>query len=776
MLSKVSGTRIKGGYFEQECQFKMFNDEKDRIAIVYGKNGSGKSSISKGILEYSCEIANEYDNVDIIDYDDNTLQIPNELKKSIFVYNEGFIDNNIRLEENGLNTIIMLGEQVELDRQIKELNQTFVTKEKDFKKKENQVAELEDVKKVQSPLFIEQKMIKALKREGGWAAIDASIKDNKKNTAVKATTIETVYQSRTKKAKDEIYNELQQVMDLYTKAASGKRVNELLKKVPFSQSIMDTAVGLLGKKIKEPIVTEREEIIMKMLRDGKQNFVESSLRTFSDIETEICPYCLQSVGEDYKRALVASIEQVLNKDVDDHKKELRSIELKTLDMQLDAFQVIDNGLVNKLLTEQSRYNKIVTSMNDSIMEKINNVFVPVTNEQDFEGVTNNINRIIDEITDRQKTYNSNIDKVNEIQKRAIILNMQMAWYDIAGDYQDYLKQKNLLDGERIKCNTFKTELMDIKTEIRKKEAEKANISIALVKMNDYLDYIFFEKGRLSLEIIENKYVIRSRGKSIKLKNLSLGERNAIALCYFFSKIQENKAVEDSFSNQLFVVLDDPISSFDIENKVGIFSFLRYMVSEVIGGNIKSKVLIFTHEIEAMYHFIKLCSDIGIGFKKYNLQKKQLDNFTSKSHHEYSNMINMIYRYASNEEGYQELQHTIGNTMRRALEAFGTFSYKKPIDKLSCDKAVLESIDNEKQRKYFENLMYRLVLNSESHLEENTRSYPEYDFYGLIDEEEKIRTAKDIMCFIYLLNPLHLSAHLNNGKHLKKVGEWCKSLE
>ena len=99
------------------------------------------------------------------------------------------------------------------------------------------------------------------------------------------------------------------------------------------------------------------------------------------------------------------------------------------------------------------------------------------------------------------------------------------------------------------------------------------------------------------------------------------------------------------------------------------------------------------------------------------------------------------------------EFSIGNLMRRLLEAFGTFEYQKGIIDLSFDPNLQERIPEEK-RQFFENLMYRLILHEESHSEDHISS-SDVDFYIKNTLEEKIQTAKYILCLIYALNPLHL---------------------
>lgn len=109
-----------------------------------------------------------------------------------------------------------------------------------------------------------------------------------------------------------------------------------------------------------------------------------------------------------------------------------------------------------------------------------------------------------------------------------------------------------------------------------------------------------------------------------------------------------------------------------------------------------------------------------------------------------------------------------------VEAYSTFIYKIGIDAISFDDEILSQIKNKKQQEYFSNLMYRILLNGESHSEEKVKSLE--DFCNGISTDEKNRIAKDILCFLYLLNPVHISKHLWRIIDAEnKIKEWCASL-
>lgn len=58
--------------------------------------------------------------------------------------------------------------------------------------------------------------------------------------------------------------------------------------------------------------------------------------------------------------------------------------------------------------------------------------------------------------------------------------------------------------------------------------------------------------------------------------------------------------KDVYTQESFLVIDDPVSSFDLENKIGILSYLKSQLLKVMLGNRQSKVTIFSHEIEAQF--------------------------------------------------------------------------------------------------------------------------------------------------------------------------------
>jgi len=112
-------------------------------------------------------------------------------------------------------------------------------------------------------------------------------------------------------------------------------------------------------------------------------------------------------------------------------------------------------------------------------------------------------------------------------------------------------------------------------------------------------------------------------------------------------------------------------------------------------------------------------------------------------------------------------------MRRVLEAFTTFEYQKGIAGISTSNII--AIIKKQYVKYFSHFMFRLVLNTESHYEDRINNTTISDFISTCSEEEKIRTAKSLICLMFLLNKLHILCYLGVDAE-SKIEEWLKDCE
>lgn len=147
------------------------------------------------------------------------------------------------------------------------------------------------------------------------------------------------------------------------------------------------------------------------------------------------------------------------------------------------------------------------------------------------------------------------------------------------------------------------------------EAQRNSVTVALDVMNNYMKYIFFEEDRLKIEYDGGVYKLLSHGRSVKPRDISVGERNIIGLCYYFTSILAGKEEKNAYTDEYIIVIDDPISSYDMENRIGILSFLKYELSTFLETNPDTKALIMTHDLMTFYDIHKIFEEIMHKCKK-----------------------------------------------------------------------------------------------------------------------------------------------------------------
>ena len=188
MIEKVKGILINGRCFAKETPLSFFPGENDRIAIVYGKNGSGKSTISDGFSQIASGVFSEELSASLIDRSDNAIALAAESK--IFVFNEKYIDENVKIDADGLGTIILLGGQVDLQADIDHYAALLATAQREYDAAESALEAFGNKHNPLSPDYHLARIKKVL--QGDWAAKDSAIKGNKANSKVTEEVIKEI--------------------------------------------------------------------------------------------------------------------------------------------------------------------------------------------------------------------------------------------------------------------------------------------------------------------------------------------------------------------------------------------------------------------------------------------------------------------------------------------------------------------------------------------------------------------------------------------------------
>lgn len=790
MIEDIASIKIRGGIFETETDLPIFEKEKTQkpnFSLIYGKNGSGKSTISRGFRKLTGDEELQIESMELLDADGSTIEVCEEEKNNTYVFNEEFIEDNIKIEDDGLSAIVVMGAVKDVDDNIKQIQPTYEKSLSEAQAQKEVFNKYSDSDNNLCPEYYINKMQEALKGDNSWASRDAKIRNNKTNSKVRRNTYTQFVELHPTKSRDELVLVYDATMKKLEAAKSGsKRIETVVPTLETFEDTENDIVNLLKEKIEKPVLSEREKSLFHILQDDNGNQKLTNIKNhFTGPQKISCPFCFQDVDEKYADDLVQSIEKILSKKVEEHQGKLLKARLSIFEVNLVAFNELSPEKVKECETKIGVLNSSIEQVNELINQKIENVYKPILNEGFcLKNKYDECVASLEELEEARKSFNEKTTATKPLIKELTNVNNEIAYYDLKELYEKYQKQIAEKKTEEEKSNKLNQTANDLRKKIEVLEQEKKNARIAMKAINDDLAYIFFSKTRLRIDYDHDKYVLYSHERLVEPGNVSVGERNAIGLCYFFNRIMENKDEEKVFNSKYLLVIDDPVSSFDMENRIGILSYLKYKLGQYLKGNDKSKFLLFTHDMQTFYdmrHFVLelLSSKYKNGASKYvrdwELKNKSVDKIDIQKRNEYTVLLGTVFDYADAEEIDTQYSVSIGNVMRKVMEAFGTFVYKKGMAQLSTDESIMANLSKEDQA-YYENLMYRLVLNTGSHMEEKVKTIDDMNFFDYISDADKRRTARDVICFLYKINPLHVKAHLQGKENaVEKIEMWCEAI-
>lgn len=777
MFESVNKLNFTSEAFLTPSSFEIFPKPQNHSCLIYGRNGTGKSTIAKAIRKLYDDSTKGISSSSFIDGSGNPMIIGEELCKSIFVFDEEFISQNIRIRENDLESIVMLGEQADLDDKIQQLKTELTKAEAAQSQAVEDFARFSDTKSFDRPEYHYENAQNILK--SNWSARRKEIMQLSTSAPVSKEKAHDIARNLPNmpewEARDEYSEKLQLLNGLRNNQC--QQITSPIPHIPLTREA--DIISLLSKKIEKPELTDREERMVQLIADGKSDRLIKIRTNFSDSSVSECPFCYQPVSQNYKEQLIDSIKKAFNKDVEEHIGQLNQFLMKPLEIDFSAFCAADKSLCDECQSLLAALNDRIAYCNANIETKINSPFTPINlSDIRLDETHSLLVTEIQSLKEKIEEYNLNVSNVSKLQNQLNGLNDAIAFYEIEKDYRNYLQQEEKKKAAKGKVDDAKSEVERITREIANLEQQKKQISIAVDVINSFLSYIFYEKQRLEIQAKDDRYVILSRGRNVKPRDISVGERNVIALCYFFAKMFAGMEEKDKYKREALVVIDDPVSSFDNDNRIGIVSFLNKQLTLLLKGNEKTRVVLMSHDLHTIDDMDKVFEIINKSNDpnwKPNIQMLEQNILKKKENiqNEYKSLIDIVYEYAKGNTIGNEL--TIGNTIRRVAEAFTTFEYKSGIDKL-YDTEVLSVIQDATLREYFDGRLLKLLLNGESHMRDRARMLTNPGFTVQFSEQERQNAARDIICLLYLLNKPHIEAYLSDKADFSaNITKWCNEI-
>lgn len=303
MLEQIKNISIKGGPFTEKTSFDLF---PQRLNLLYGRNGSGKSTIAKCIRRLGKED-------DGSGYSAETNpSLSAEQAQHIFVFNEDFVSSNFKMDETGLSSIVMLGKQVGLDEQLqvlKDEQDNLMKTKSDLDKK---MQEFSDNRNSKSPAYYWTLIKKNLSKDGGWAEQDKLIKGNLIKSQVTDTLVNELMELRATAHNSVLLKEFEEKFKtLQNIKKGGSKLNIIPSNVLFSE--IEKVKTLLDKRVEEPRLDSRDKAIIELVRSEYGNYLNQIHPVFDNSRLQVCPLCLRPMDKYDKEQLFSRYNNFLIK-------------------------------------------------------------------------------------------------------------------------------------------------------------------------------------------------------------------------------------------------------------------------------------------------------------------------------------------------------------------------------------------------------------------------------------------------------------------------------
>ena len=288
-LSEITGIKLKGANFEIETSLQLLHSNKEpALGLVYGKNGAGKSTISRAFSKLAGKQEDTIETAFAINGKAEDIILTDEDRSNIHVFNEQYVDNNIKFrpDDKGLETIVVLGRANDIERDM-DMAQKAVDEQKQKVEKQKELCDLyEDEKSEKSPHYHIKKVRDALKGEGAWGGRDAKIQGHIRATSTREDTYKNFISRKPQKKRDELIAEFDNKLKELNEAKSGiKQLEGFLSAEinQIKQDILDVLVNIeVTIDYPEYDTPEVQENELKNMLNKVENKLEKLEKSFDN--------------------------------------------------------------------------------------------------------------------------------------------------------------------------------------------------------------------------------------------------------------------------------------------------------------------------------------------------------------------------------------------------------------------------------------------------------------------------------------------------------------
>ena len=690
----------------------------NKYNIIYGGNGSGKTTLGRMLNNIS---ANQ----------DCFIVSKNVVQRNIKIFSKDYIDRNLYYAEldagksSDINRVLYMDENhIQLINQIDKAKSIISRIGKRISDKES------DKKKISKKYTLGNLPWLANKIKDSTGCIGKNyFSDYRQNTLERdINRWSTIIEDLSRNNNNEINMHVNDLMEKAKKNFS-KKISELNPLKNNLENILPVAThNTLNKQLLDvrellgQAIIPKKTIASFLNNTDYNSWAEQGMGLHKSGDS--CIFCNNAITVKRWEELI----QHFNKSHEELKKKLKQAKENIVDIipadvtkilhdkNLFLSELQENYQVNKdgILLAIGKYNLFNKELRNAIEEKQKNMFSSIPCEIkeidiNFSEMIKSIELIVGDHNDIVKNFEKNRDKsLTTIAQHQIVADNWYASYCVIISRIKRLEYfKNIFDEAIINMNTM---------------VEKHNKSV--VSLNYRLQDCF-QTDQLQFTLNEGKtgYLIERDGEPAR--DLSEGEKNMIALKYFFVSIHDINLKK----HKLCVVLDDPVTSFDDENFDHVLSSIEHELfnkDKPVG-----QVIIMTHNFLFFRKTLRFTHISGVNKKTLNhykisknrenrsIQLLRLNDNSCKGMIKYVANFKKIYQIHTCKLPSDDSLRLILNPTRQLVESFYDFCYPgaetNPSNKL---KSILRNAYQDNSLIVEKSIRYAKLLNGGSHMDDN----------------------------------------------------------
>ncbi|MFH0023382.1 AAA family ATPase [Pseudomonas atacamensis] len=646
-----------------------------RINLVYGLNGSGKSTVGDYLQDLT---GNRY----------RMCQIDSAIKQDqVFVYNQKFIEKNFHQESHpGIFTLNE--DNIESKENIEKLQQSLETASKEIDRIKTKQLEISEANTKSVTAY--KDALWEIRLELEKSDLSTCFKGQRQKEAFKDQLEKTPLPSSPIRTKEELAEAIKSL------SSSGTQPIPSLPDLSFEGVPLEND-SILAKIITPSGDSYLADLIQKL---GNSDWVKKAL-PFLDHSENACPLCQRELPHDFQRDVKSLFDETYNQEVAKvvllREKYIKSAD--ALELELESLTYTSSAIQSEaaFIKAKGELKRLITINRTRLAEKEESVSKSLSLES-TAAVMAELNAAIKAQKTKDDEHNLRLSRKDQLfaQVTAEVwqlmrLQAEKIFIQHKENTKKYLKAFADLDAKKKTLSDQKDRDFAL---IAEHQSKMTNVEEAVKKIDAAIASIGitgFNLRKVDGEGTSYR-LVRGNNSGDVYRSLSEGEKTLITFLYFLElcagSVDADKPV---VASDRIIVIDDPISSLSHNY---VYEVAAHIYHRVLCSTVGFKqVIVLTHNL---FFFHELLKNAPKGVTKkyacFRVSKSTHSSIAELGHEEIKNDYETYWQVVRDAQDSKVHAAVLPNMMRNILEHYFGFIHKN--DDLLNALEVLEREDHE----------------------------------------------------------------------------------